>query len=61
MLETIQEFLEGKKTYIIAGFLILSELLHFLGVVDSDLINAIRVLCYPALGITLSAKINRLV
>lgn len=59
MFEKIKAKLEGYKSYIIAGFWLLAELVHLLGLIDDTMIMAIRAICAPALGITFAAKINR--
>ena len=52
-------WLQGKKSYIVAGLWFLSYLAYTVELVDLDFVNGVKDLALPLLGITFAAKMNR--
>lgn len=52
-------WLQGKKSYIVAGLWFLSYLAYTVELVDMDFVTRVKDLALPLLGITFAAKINR--
>ena len=57
-MEKIRYMLEGYKTYIVVAFWLLAEIVNFAGFLPVD-VAAIRVIVLPMLGLTVNAKLNR--
>lgn len=53
------DWLEGKKTYIIAILIIITALLHYLDIIDQDLFELLLTMLIGGGASTLSAKINK--